>query len=247
VTTSTDFPALVRFASHHTRGWAQAQLLDLAAVGLAMQLWRNEGPIERAHIEGHISDPEMMRANAAVTRLLRGQLEELDEEPSSERLRAWSEQTGDLLLRLRLPDGRTTKQAAGPYSRRLAAHGRRRLRTIVQIADEHGWSAVLSLLATGGWAYSRWWLSPRWPGMVVEFVAALQAPEHSHWSLQPAPDLSTAPGRCREPIELGKVLLDGPDRLSAEEAQFCVRCSIEFIRPRSADDPSEDESQSAPA
>jgi hypothetical protein len=241
VTTSTDFPALVRFAADHTRGWPRTQVLDLAAIGLAMQLWRNEGPMERAHIEGHISDPEMMRANAAVTRFLRSQLEELEEEPSSDRLGAWCERTGKLLLSLQLPDGRTTRQVAGPYSRRLAAHVRRRLRTIMQIADEHGWSAVLSLLATGEWAYSRWWLSPRWPGMVSEFVAALQDPQHPHWSLQPAPDLAAAPGRCREPIALGRVLLDGPDGLSAEEARFCVRCSIGFIRGRATDVPSADE------
>lgn len=242
--TGTDFSSLLRFASDHTRGWARDQLLDLAAIGLAMQLWRNEGPIESAHVDGHLTDTEMMRANAAVTRFFRGRLEEVGEEPTAEHLQAWSERTGDLLLGLHLPDGRTTKQAAGPYGRRLAAHVRRRLRTIRQISDEHGWPAVLSLLATGEWAFSRWWLSPRWPRMVSEFVAALQDPQHPHWSLGSAPDLSSAPGRCRDPVELGQVLLDGPDRLSAEEARFCLQCAIGFVHPRDADGQGVDGSRS---
>lgn len=239
MTGSMDFPALLKFASDHTRGWPREQLLDLAAIGLTMQLWRNEGPIERAHIEGHIADQEMMRANAAITRFFKVQLQEFrDDVPSSEELHAWSERTGNLLLRLQLPDGRTTRQAAGPYGRRLTAHVRRRLRTIMEIADEHGWPSVLSLLAAAEWAYSRWWLSPRWPGMVSEFVMALQYPRHPHWSHGSAPDLSSAPGRCRDPIELGRVLLDGPDRLSPEESAFCIRCGIGFVRARDADGPS---------
>jgi hypothetical protein len=76
--------------------------------------------------------------------------------------------------------------------------------------------------------------------MVSEFVAALQDPRHPHWSLGSAPDMSSAPGRCKDPTELGRVLFDGPDRLSAEEATFCLQGAIGFVHPREADGQSVD-------
>jgi len=52
------------------------QLLDLAAVGIAVVAWRNS-PLEDCH--QRISHGQMMRSNAASTRFVTDRLEELVE------------------------------------------------------------------------------------------------------------------------------------------------------------------------
>lgn len=53
-------------------------LLGLAAVGLTLKVWRNS-PLEDAHADPNspLTDAEMMRTNAATTRLVRETLTEL--------------------------------------------------------------------------------------------------------------------------------------------------------------------------
>jgi hypothetical protein len=54
----------------------RAQVLDLASVAIARLAWR-DSPVEGWHADpdSRISDPELMRANAATTRLTRRILE----------------------------------------------------------------------------------------------------------------------------------------------------------------------------
>src|SRR5579859_5923044 len=87
---------------------ASQSLLNAAALGLTVAAWRN-GPIEKVHVH-HITDSEMMRLNAAITRFLRDRLAAC---PPPGTQRVWTIDSMALLVLLVLPDGKRLWEIAG--------------------------------------------------------------------------------------------------------------------------------------
>jgi hypothetical protein len=168
----------------------RGSLADLAAVGIARLAWR-DGPVEdwRAVPQRRISDSEMMRASAAVTRAVRDLL--AAELPSS----PWPRDSGgaegdadqvfagvaDLLSAPArcLPDGRSLADLA-PAREDLTAyvrHVQQHAHWWADLAAGHGLHEVLLVLAChAALRCRRWWLAPDWPYLIGEFARRVADP-----------------------------------------------------------------------
>jgi hypothetical protein len=71
---------------------------------------------------------------------------------------------------------------------------------------------------------------------VTEFLARLEDPPHAHWGKDGDRHarLPTQPAEVADRRQLRMLLLDAPEALSDEGAEFCVEAGIGFIRSRSA-------------
>jgi hypothetical protein len=220
-------------------------LVDLVALGIVVSAWR-AGPVEDWHVGGRIGQVEMMRANAAITRRIRGLLSEL----LPERWWTWDRQvglrTGALLLWTvvareigsvdrRLPDGRTVAELAlddeqvADYRSHVAWHRDRWL----ALTAECGLRVALVMLACqGAWMCRRWWLHPDWPRQVDEFVTYVNEP-----SRHPVSEAAAAiqelrqQGRLANSDEVRRGLLAGPDLLDARTAADSYRLGLVSIAP----------------
>lgn len=220
-------------------------LVDLAALGVTVSAWRR-GPVEDWHIAGRIPNPEMMRANAAISRRVRALLSEF----LPERWWAWTVRTGlrtDALLLWsvvareigavdrRLPNGRTVAELAAG-DERLAEYERHVLwcrdRWAALTAEFGLRVAVLMLACRGAWGCRRWWMHPDWPPQVDKFITFLNEPD-----LHPNPKVAAAipglqrQGRLRDPHEIQQRLLAGPDLLDARLAADCLWNGLLSISP----------------
>jgi hypothetical protein len=223
---------------------APFHLVDLAAVSMSRLAWR-DGPVEDWHAVPlrRITDAEIMRANAATTRLLRdamrpwlpGVLTATPEIPGAVELFA----EGISALAdpgRRLPDGRTLREWA-PDAERLAQHQRHVRRFSVGLGElvaEQGFRETVVLLACYAAVYCwRWWLTPGWPKQVEESVRRLADP--GRWvdgemrtyarRLGPPPDGVTAD-------TIRALLLAGPDLLDADTAAYCLRVGVGSLLPQ---------------
>lgn len=220
-------------------------LVDLAAVGIARLAWR-DGPVEDWHAVPcrRISDSELMRASAAVTRLIRGVLDaELPASPwprpavsaegNPDRLFA---QVADVVAdpSRSLADGRTVAQFASGKAELAAL--RRHVDECADcwtcMAEAHGLSEVLLVLACdGAFRCRRWWLAPDWPYLIDEFARRVDDP--LRWDDEIAArvrSLARPPGAASGD-ELRRHLAEGPDRLTAEQAAFCLRAGLGALYP----------------
>lgn len=171
-----------------------------------------------------------MRANAAMTRIVRGSLVELMAVPDRQThvLLHWHKALGDRILGATLPDGRSARQASWGNYAALRSHVASTGRHLSDTGYMLGVDTAVALWAKEGTS-KRWWLTPRWTEIVANFVAALGDAEHWHWrGGMTCPTPQRRPGRCGDPAALREALLDGPDRLSAEEAEFCTDCLIGY-------------------
>jgi len=216
---------------------SSTQLADLAAVAITRLAWR-DGPLEDWHAApaSRISDAEMLRANVATTRLVRGMIGRLldDDAPPGERDAAVV--VGGAVRAVvgpdrRLPDGRTLAELAP---------GRRQLLLLQEHASalatlwargfvEFGVREVLSVLAccAARWCW-RWWLTPTWPNVVdavVRHITATVRDEHLPLLL------GAAPSRCGDE-SLAAMLLAGPDRHSSDMASYVVRAGLGRLAPQ---------------
>ncbi|HEY2762949.1 MAG TPA: hypothetical protein VGJ13_02895 [Pseudonocardiaceae bacterium] len=216
-------------------------VLDLAAVGVARLAWR-DSPVEDWHAgpDSRIGDSEMMRANAATTRLIRGVLHRHGSAaapPSLARGLAGrpAEIFGEACRVIADPDRRV------PDGRRLAdlapdsiavdlffAHVEACEKRWVDLARFYGFAAVVLALAVLGARRCRyWWTAPGWPGMVDEFVRRLEDP--ARWD---DPTMIAAVRRVPRPPDLAdqedlrRLLKAGPDLLSAAQAAYCLRTGL---------------------
>lgn len=224
---------------------ARNTVVDLAALGVTVSAWR-AGPVEGWHVGGRIGQVEMMRANAATSRRVRGLLSEL----LPERWWTWDDQTGlrtgalmlwTLVAReigsvdRRLPDGRTVADLAlddeqvADYRSHVAWHQDRWL----GLTAECGLRVALVMLACqGAWLCRRWWLHPDWLRQVDEFVTYLNEP-----SRHPDPEAAAAlqelqqHGQLANPDEVRRSLLAGPDLLDARTAAYCYWLGLARIAP----------------
>jgi hypothetical protein len=208
-------------------GAARDAVVDLVSLGVTKLAWR-DSPLEDWHAAGRIGQSEIMRANAATTRLVRRVI--------STRLPddwwRWDDcfglRTGAMLLftsmaseltslARRLPDGRTlaelapTRQQLGEYSR-VVRDCRDRW---FELTSHFGLRVVVVMLARRGLAScQRWWLHPSWPHLVDGFVTIGNTSTTGGL---------VGSGRVRE------ALLAGPDTLTRAEAIACFRAGISGI------------------
>jgi hypothetical protein len=226
-----------------------AVIVDLAAIGITNGTWRNS-PLEDWHGAGRIHDGGMLRANVATTKLVRSILDHLDDAFAdasegffaTEDLAALDSDFTDELFadvfeslsnpdRV-LPDGRTLGQLAGEELDELVDHMDRALGGIAASAERHGLDFTLQRAAVhGGLACAHWWGTPWWPEVVAGFLVRLDNPRHSHWGeggkwyVDLPPQSAEVVDRCR----LHALLLDAPEALSEEAAEFCVAAGIRFV------------------
>lgn len=211
-------------------------LLGLAAIGVTKLAWRNS-PVEDWHSVRYrqIGQAEMMRANAATTRLVRDALlrHALDDPVGTFDAVAAVITDGSR----QLPDGRRLRQLAptevqyGIFRDEATAVCRDWSVRVMQ----HGLPPLLLALAgeAGRGSSRRWWLGPDWLAVVAEFVARLEDPSRWEDAMQ-ATWVRTAqrPGGLPEPGRLGQLLLRGPDLLRPAWADYCLRAGLGAIIPR---------------
>ncbi|WP_322770279.1 hypothetical protein [Frankia sp. Cr1] len=227
-------PGMLRQIVHHVGVDPDdsGALIDLAAVAVARLAWR-DGPVEDWHAgrDSRPDDAEMMRANAAITRLARdlmtthlpglspgGQETVRGESPGE----VFAAIAGALTAPdLRLPDGRSLSDVA-PDRASLKRY-RRTVRTWcarwATITNKIGPQAVLLFLASWTLTTCRhWWLGPDWPAIVERFLQHLNDTE-------PGDDLPSSKDgdALADRAVLRSQLLAGPDQLSADAAAFCLR------------------------
>lgn len=209
------------------------QLANLAAVAITQLAWRN-GPVELWHSASpsRISDTEMMRANAATTRVVRGHL------PNDVVARLATRPT-DILGAVRdaltdpgrrLPDGRTVSELASGaeafemYTEQVRAFFDR-CGKLVDRLGSHGVVGALACYAAA--ACWKWWLTPGWPSMVDKIMNLLEGqPADQTASLGRLAGLATHPRNGLDLTPIRQLLVTGPDQLSAEEARYCRVASL---------------------
>jgi hypothetical protein len=225
-------------------------VLNLAAIGITNGTWRNS-PLEDWHGEGRIHDGGMLRTNVATTKIVgevladrlgeivadegvlliaTEDLADLETDCSDELFVAIFKRLADPVRVL--PDGRTLRQLAGEDLDELVDHMDRALGGIAASAERHGLDfALLRAAAHGGLACSHWWGTPWWPDIVSEFLARLEDPYHPHWGKDRNwyARLPTQPAEVADRRQLRRLLLDAPEALSDEGADFCVAAGIGFI------------------
>jgi hypothetical protein len=227
-----------------------AVILNLAAIGITNGAWRNS-PVEDWHGDGRIHDGGMLRTNVATSKLVRDVFndhlgEVLDDEGDllivTEDLATLDTDFSDELFvaifeRLSdpervLPDGRALRQLAGEDLDELIDHMDQALGGITRSAERHGLDVALQRAAVhGGLACSHWWGTPWWPDIVAEFIARLGNPQHPHWG-EGGEWYARLPPQPPEVIDwrrLRALLLDAPEPLSEESAEFCVAAGIGYV------------------
>jgi len=219
----------------------RSSLADLAAVGIARLAWR-DSPVEDWHAvpQQRISDSELMRASAAVTRAVRDLLvTELPPSPwprdsvgdDGDADRMFADLAGMLSAPVRrLPDGRTLEELAPAREDLMAfvGHVQEHARWWADRAARHGLHEVLLVLACHAALWCRrWWLAPDWPYLIGEFGRRVSDPGHRAAYAQdagPPPDVASG-------SELRDLLAAGPDRLTAQLASYCLRAGLGDLRP----------------
>ena len=220
------------------------------AIGITNGTWRNS-PLEDWHAEGRIHDGGMLRTNVATTKLVRHvltdqfgaiiggkgvpliateDLGDLEVDFSGELFMRLFERLSDPTRVL--PDGRSLRQLAGQDLDDLVDHMDRALGGIAADADRHGLDfAMQRTAAHGGLACAHWWGTPWWPDIVTEFLARLEDPHHPHWGNDGdrCARLPTQPAEVADRHQLRMLLLDAPEALSDEGAEFCVEAGIGFV------------------
>ncbi len=193
----------------------RAAVIDLAAVGATLVGWRT-GPLEDWHsqLSSRISDPELVRASVATTRLVRDAL--ISQAPP----KLFDSLVGVLSdLERRLPDGRTLAEIApSPDEARMhVAFVHAAVRRWEALAAVVGPGAVVGILAcAGGWRARRWWGSPWWPRRVSAFLDGLD--EQARCGFRSDHGIG--------PEALGARLLDGLDRMDSGLVAACLRAGI---------------------
>ncbi len=205
--------------------------LDLAAVEITSIAWRN-GPVDawQRRSSSRTSNGEMLRADAATTRLARSLMESrpLDRHPgpedagSAHRPDLVFAATGDALSDSdrRLPDGRQMA-AVAPHRRQLNLYRHRvrgACRRWTEMAAEIGPELTLLFLACCAAAtFRQWWLGLDRPGIVDDFIGRLGTVSGAE-----------SPRTGMDRSQLRRLLLDGPDLLDADTTKPCARVGLSF-------------------
>jgi hypothetical protein len=226
---------------------------DLAAVAIARIAWR-DSPVEDWHAgpDSRITDAEMMRATANITRRIRELLDShadegrlhrrevnaiadhLDSRSASVEVAPPFYGIAALLGRfdLELPDGRTLRHVA-PDAGQLTAlrdHAYSLAAQWTHLADRLDTDTVLAMLAVYATvSCPRWWLGPDWPHLVAAFVSRLHDPGDGATTAEPL--IPLRPALATHLDHLQAVLLAGPDLLDTDTAEYCLRRGIGHLLP----------------
>jgi hypothetical protein len=220
------------------------QIMDLVAVAMVRLAWR-DGPVEDWHKAGRISNSEMMRVNAAMTRLVREILSVGRFRMAGEGSVSLMGETVDAVGRAlvdpdrHLPDGWTLAEFA-PDAEQLAAFQRHVWMFCTRwnrVAAKYGVRETMAVLALfAGCSCWRWWLAAGWHHRVDEYLRRLDDPARwgdpimtRHVARLGAPDVGGG--------DLRAVLLDGPDRLTAAAAEHCFWTGLAGLRPQHCGQP----------
>jgi hypothetical protein len=216
------------------------RLVDLAAVAVTRLAWR-DSPVEDWHAVPlrRISDGEMMRTNAATTRLPRDLLRNRLPSPLSSRANTCCDPAAlfaavhDTLVdpSRQLPDGRMLA-ALPPEPAQLALLDDH-VRTLCDVWTSHavhlGLRTMLTLLSCYAARFCRrWWLTPSWPHIVAEYIRRIGNPACCRD--QPA-GLWRRPTDGTDNEQLRRLLLAGPDMLGAEAAADALRTGLGALLP----------------
>ncbi|WP_326557129.1 hypothetical protein [Micromonospora sp. NBC_01796] len=206
----------------------------LAAIAVTRMAWR-DGPVEDWHSVRfrRIADGDMMRANAAATRLVRSVLVD------------HSRAQGDLFSQVSqvltdpdrvLPDGRRLLDLA-PNKQELSkyqAHVEACCKGWTDTVARNGAADVLTLLACRGSTFNwRWWLANGWPQVVRTFIQRIDDP--ALWQNAREMDNRRRIGDPPDGLtstDLSRLLLTGPDHLSAAAATYCLRAGLSALLPQ---------------
>jgi hypothetical protein len=192
------------------------------AVAAVHAFWRNTVAEEWHAQAWGLSDGEMLRANVAATR---SAMDGLDTGCS------WIEIADSLTRDSRpLPDGRTLLEYAGPLLEDLQVEAGAKAETLQEVEARHSRATAENLLLVQGlWYGSRWWGLPEWPARVERFLELLNAPADRHWKVEALSALPPRPADIAHDDQLRRLLLAGPDQLSAEAATWCVRAGLGHV------------------
>ncbi|WP_104113008.1 hypothetical protein [Micromonospora chalcea] len=227
-----------------------AAVLDLAAVGVVNNAWRN-GPVEDWHAgDGPLNDGDMLRINAHTSWRIRqiirrwryevglpadadaGQLDDVSvDDWDWLAVRVWRWLVNPQRL---LPGGFRIIEIAGDDLADYNEHVAGTLGAWATTAEKRGgryaaWRAAIH----GGLACRHWWGTPSWPDLVHAFVTVLDEPSHRHWG----PDGQWRRGLRQEPLQvqdrsgLRKLLLRSPWLLDQPAAQWVVAAGIGHLLP----------------
>ena len=91
-----------------------------------------------------------------------------------------------------------------------------------------------SALAFAAWftmvSGSDWFGMPTWTGRVAAFCRLVQDPEDPHWHIRSLADLGPRPAEIADVQDLRTALREGPDRMTADSAEWCVDAGIRYVR-----------------
>lgn len=199
-----------------------AGLLWPAAVGATQIVWRNT-VIEDWHASpGGLPDGEMLRANAATVRVVHDALSAGA---------SWREAADAVTAKDRLlPDGRTLGAYAGkrlPALRREALGQARMLDDVEAAIDRR--AALLFAVTFTMLSGSDWHGMPVWPARVEAFCRSVEDPDDAHWGVHSLASTGPRPEQIADVDTLRDLLLDGPDRLTAAAAAWCITAMLGFV------------------
>ena len=182
------------------------QVRKLAAIGLALLVWRNTASLESIHSDPDesLSDAEMMRLNIAAFYLALGSL--------SETGFAWEDledQLGDPSRNIL--SGRTVEDFLGDGFPSVAEDSQQSLAACREIERREGAEfLVLALAVQGGTMARGWFGSPWWPDIVEDFIDQVR------------PIFDEAPSSLSDPGWLRETLLVAPERLDDDVIYWCL-------------------------
>jgi hypothetical protein len=219
------------------------QVSSLVAVAVTRLAWR-DGPLESWHSRPNspIGDVQMMRANAATTRLIFSIVYERMRWLGTPRHiwdgSAFFEDVGAALVDvtrtlphgLRVEELATDKADLSDYVDHVVGF----CAGWTTLSQAVGLWSTISLLACHAAVFNqRWWMSIGWPNVVAELVRRVKDPAGCDSGFEAAVlgRLGGPPGGLSAEA-LGDRLLAGPDTLTAGEAEFCLRAGIGHIMPQ---------------
>lgn len=191
----------------------RAAVVGLAGVGATLVGWR-AGPLEDGHSDpgSRISDPELVRASVATTRVVQEVLA-----AGVPPFGVVSAIFGD--LERRLPDGRTLAEIAlaPDDARQHVEYVQAAVRRWELLAADVGEEVFMGMLAcAGAWRARRWWGTPWWPRRVEAFLQGLGERDRAGFRADYGVNLDA----------LRAKLLDGPDRMAPSLVAACLRAGI---------------------
>jgi hypothetical protein len=194
-----------------------------ASIGLAHDFWRNTEVEDWHASRWGLHDGEMMRNNSIVVKLIRQML--LDERALVDIAYAVTDP------QRRLADGRTLQQYAGKRLMNLRRDVLRKALYYGSLELAYGRDIVLDWKTNPLFSNDDWHGTKLWVHKVGAFCRQVDNPDDPRWDLYKEKGwwpLDPRPADIVDTDELRRLLLEGPELLSEEAAQWCVSAGLEY-------------------